>query len=115
MAIGSTLINKATYDPDRKKLLEVKWAVKMGVEERMYLEDQRVYLASFQFLNIAPKKVGYHFFPTMPSATNEIGIAFSPNVKVTTTDMLKPTLTGLLSKVVFGNLENSSLRSIQNC
>ena len=35
----------------------------------------------------------------MPSATNEIGIAFSPNVKVTTTDMLKPTLTGLLSKV----------------
>ena len=40
----------ATYDPDRKKLLEVKWAVKMGVEERMYQEDQRVYLASFQLL-----------------------------------------------------------------
>lgn len=44
MAIRSTLINKATYDPDRKKLLEVKWAVKMGVEERMYLEEESMYL-----------------------------------------------------------------------
>ena len=39
------------------------------------------------------------FLHKYPSAINEIGIAFSPNVKVTTTDMLKPTLTGLLSKV----------------
>ena len=35
----------AAYDPDRKKLLEVKWAVKMGVEERMYLEEESMYLA----------------------------------------------------------------------
>ena len=40
----------------------------------------------------------------MPSATNEIGIAFLPKVKVTTTDMLKPSVTGLLSKVAFGNI-----------
>ena len=39
------------------------------------------------------------FLHKYPSATNEIGIAFSPNVKVTTTDMLKPTVSGLLSKV----------------
>ena len=34
----------ATYDPDSKKLLDVKWAVKMGVEERMYLEEESMYL-----------------------------------------------------------------------
>ena len=46
-----------------------------------------------------------------PSATNEIGIAFSPKVKVTTTDLLKPSLTGLLSKVM---LDVKDMYAIRN-
>ena len=34
-----------------------------------------------------------------PAAQTEIDIAFSSKVKVTTTDMMKPTLSGFLSKV----------------
>ena len=36
-----TLFDMATDDPERKKLLDLEWGVKMGPMENAYLEDQR--------------------------------------------------------------------------
>ena len=41
------------------------------------------------------------FLNKFPSANTEIDIAFSSKVKVTTTEMMKPTLSGFLSKVTW--------------
>ena len=35
------LFDMATEDPEQKKKLEVEWGVKMGVKEKLYLDDQR--------------------------------------------------------------------------
>ena len=35
------LFDMATEDPEQKKKLEIEWRVKMGVKEKLYLEDQR--------------------------------------------------------------------------
>ena len=35
------LFDMSTDDPDRKKLLDIEWGVKMGQMENAYLEDQR--------------------------------------------------------------------------
>ena len=36
-----TLFDMSTDDPTRKKLLEMEWGVKMGMKEKLYLDDQR--------------------------------------------------------------------------